>query len=428
MNNRRRILFVAMPSSIHVARWVERIAHLGWDLHLFPVANEPPHENLAGVTIHWPMAPLRPRLLLRMLRRDPLKALNPFTVERRLYPNVTHRTILKVPMVKLSGLLPPSPYPPAEARLADAFGPLTLSLLIRRLRPDLVHSMEFQHAGYRALRAKEMLGAAFPPWLATNWGSDIFLYRHQERHRATIRRLLGSIDLYSCECERDVALARELGLTAPVLPVFPNSGGFDLDKIAALRTPGPIAARRLLMVKGYQHFAGRAMTALDAVERCRDALAGYDILVFSGSADVKARVRNMAEQGCPIYAPDYLSHTEMLRAFGRARAYLGVSLSDAIASSLLEAMAMGAFPIQTNTSCCEEWIEDGISGFAIPADDLDTITARLRRALTDDSLVDRAAAINAATVRDRLEAGMLRQCTRAFYDEAFALTAARRAA
>ena len=33
----RRILFVAMQMSIHVARWIKSIEHKGWDLHLFPV-------------------------------------------------------------------------------------------------------------------------------------------------------------------------------------------------------------------------------------------------------------------------------------------------------------------------------------------------------------------------------------------------------
>ena len=80
---------------------------------------------------------------------------------------------------------------------------------------------------------------------------------------------------------------------------------------------------------------------------------------------------------------------------------------------------MGAFPVQTNTSCCDEWIEDGVSGFAIPPDDLEIITDRLRLALTDDALVDRAAEINAATIRARLDERVLRQQAVAFYDEAF---------
>jgi hypothetical protein len=301
----------------------------------------------------------------------------------------------------------------------DPFSPATLARVIRRLRPDLVHSMEFQHASYRVLRAKDAFGPGFPPWLATNWGSDLYFYRHLPDHRAMIERLLGAIDFYSCECRRDVDIARELGLAAPALPVFPNTGGFDLQEIGRCNS-GPPSRRRLLMVKGYQHFAGRAMTALDAVERCRDLLAGYELVVFSASYDVRDRVDAMARDGWNIRAPGYCRHDEMLALFGRARCYLGVNISDAISTSLLESMAMGAFPIQTNTSCCDEWIVDGESGFSIPPDDLETIVARLRRALTDDALVDAAAERNAVTVRERLDARILAAKAAAMYEGVFA--------
>ena len=115
------------------------------------------------------------------------------------------------------------------------YGPRVLARLIHRLKPDLIHSMEFQHAGYRVLRAKELLGGRFPAWLATNWGSDIYYYRHFDGHRQQIQRLLANIDYYSCECQRDVRLARELGLKGKAMAVFPNSGGIDLAKAEELK-------------------------------------------------------------------------------------------------------------------------------------------------------------------------------------------------
>ena len=54
---------------------------------------------------------------------------------------------------------------------------------------------------------------------------------------------------------------------------------------------------------------------------------------------------------------DFAEHEEIMWNFGQSRIYLGISISDAISTSVLESMAMGCFPIQTNTSCCEEWFE-----------------------------------------------------------------------
>jgi glycosyltransferase involved in cell wall biosynthesis len=118
----------------------------------------------------------------------------------------------------------------------------------------------------------------------------------------------------------------------------------------------------------------------------------------------------------------------MLALFARARFYLGVNISDAISTAMLEAMALGAFPIQTNTACCDEWIEDGRSGFAIPPDDVGLIADRVRRAATDDALVDAAAALNWATVQERLDSRRLKAQAIEFYDRIFADRAHRESA
>jgi hypothetical protein len=307
----------------------------------------------------------------------------------------------------------------SDAVAPALYGPHLLARLVRRLQPDLIHSMEFQHCGYNVLRAKEISGPGFPPWLATNWGSDIYYYRNFPEHRSQISRLLRSIDYYSCECKRDVGLALEMGLSAKVMPVMPNTGGFDLESVATLRQVQSPSTRRLIMVKGYQHFAGRALTALDAIERCAPELKGFQIILFSASTEVIERAEKLEISGMDIYILPYSNHAKMLRMFARSRVYLGVSISDAISTSMLEAMAMGAFPIQTDTSCCDEWITDGRSGFIVPPGDVDLIADRIRRAITNDTLVEQAAEINWKTVQERLDRSVLKQKAIKLYDTIF---------
>src|SRR5207244_10412946 len=99
-------------------------------------------------------------------------------------------------------------------------GPETLAEVIRKIQPDLIHSMEFQHCAYLVLAARDILGAeGFPPWLATNWGSDIYLFGRDPKHAPAIRRVLEAADLYSCECHRDVSLGRAVGYRGLGLPV-----------------------------------------------------------------------------------------------------------------------------------------------------------------------------------------------------------------
>jgi glycosyltransferase involved in cell wall biosynthesis len=231
---------------------------------------------------------------------------------------------------------------------------------------------------------------------------------------------LAAIDFYSCECRRDVKLARNLGYRGFAFASLPNSGGFNLQHVAALRSSDPPSKRKLLMIKGYDHFAGRAMIALDVLEKFADRLKGFQVLLFSPSERPWKRALEMKRRG--VLDIDVLAdtpHDQILSCFGRARLYMGISISDAISTSVLESMAMGAFPIQTDTSCCDEWFKDGEGGFIVPPDDFARICDRFERALSDDALVDRAAQINWETVKSRLDETVLSSQAVRLYETIF---------
>lgn len=423
---RKKILFVAMQNSPHTARWINQIAGGPWDIHLFPMNDIPVHRALRSVTIHQPWLVLRRAMLPRLIG-NPHRLLEDLgAIESELlHHGLPIRYINRLPVLRNF-----NPYMDSGqmASLGESgvkapalYGPKILAKLIDELRPDLIHSLEFQHCGYNVLAASGLVSKSLPLWLATNWGSDIYYYRNDEGHARTLSRLMQTIDFYSCECHRDIELARELGFAGQVMPVIPNAGGFDLQYVATRRQLRRPSQRKLILVKGYQSFAGRALTALDAVEQCESELQGTMIRVYSASLETKARVSELkASTRLDIDILEHASHDAMLRLFGRARVYLGVSISDGISTSMLEAMAMGAFPVQTHTACCSEWFKDGESGFAIPPDDLPVIVDRLRRALTDDALVDRASALNWETVQSRLDQDAIQRVAMGFYETIFA--------
>jgi glycosyltransferase involved in cell wall biosynthesis len=98
----------------------------------------------------------------------------------------------------------------------------------------------------------------------------------------------------------------------------------------------------------------------------------------------------------------------MLRLHGRARVSIGLSISDALSTSALEALVMGSFPIQSNTSCLGELLRDGQSGMLVHPEDPEAVAAALRRAVTDDELVDRAAEINSRIAAEYLDRSTIR--------------------
>ncbi|MDD1617516.1 MAG: glycosyltransferase, partial [Methylococcaceae bacterium] len=117
-----------------------------------------------------------------------------------------------------------------------------------------------------------------------------------------------------------------------------------------------------------------------------------------------------------VCVPQETAHDDILSLHAKARLSIGLSISDGISTSLLEAMVMGSFPIQSCTACADEWIEHGVSGMIVPAEQPEIVAMMIRKALTDDELVNRAAQINWQTALARLNHKDLTQKTLAIYD------------
>lgn len=383
-----RILFVAIPNNVHSARWINQIAEQGWDLHVFPCYEGVLHPKFRNVTTYY-IADAQP---------------NPLVKSRVVWPLRKGGDRLRY----ISSKFPPRWFSRAA----------WLARIIRRIKPDLIHTLEFQRAGYLTLEAKAMFEGRFPPWMTSNWGSDIYLFGPLSKHREKIKAILSSCDYYSSECHRDVELAREYGFRGEAWPVVPAAGGFNLEELRQYRQPGPPSSRRLIALKGYQHWAGRALAGLRAVELCADLLKsrGYSFAVYLANPDVQlAAERVSVATGLPLEDLTSGSREDVLRMHGRARASIGLSISDGLSTSALEALVMGSLPIQSNTSCLTELVRDGEGALMVPPEDPSEIAAAIRRAVTDDELVDRAAELNTRIASERLSEEIVQSQVVAMY-------------
>ncbi|MGC6442422.1 MAG: glycosyltransferase [Rubripirellula sp.] len=374
----RRILFIAMSESVHTARWIRQLADTGWDLHLFPSGSDQVHQELPKLT-YYSVPGSRNRFRNSLIKRG---------TRRTLLPGTLHRKMRRL--------------------RADWFSEAKrLASTIESVKPTLVHSLEIQHSGYLTFDAYQRLqkaGVALPPWMVTNWGSDTYFFARIDEHRKKIKKVLATCDYYDCESNRDQRAARELGFQGHLFPVTPNGGGFDLESFERLRQPGPTSDRRVVLLKGYQFWAGRAMVALRAIELCADALRGYQVRIYSANDDVRLVAQSIADStGVDIRIIPTCDHESMMREHGKARISMGISASDGVSTSFLEALVMGSYPIQSNTAAADEWIRDGESGSLVDPHQPTQIAQTLRRALSDDDLVDRASLINARVARERLD-------------------------
>jgi len=398
-----RVLFVGYLENVHAARWINQLHDQGWDLHFFPIgmpAGQVPHPELRDVTVHM---------------RD-IAFRRPPSVDESI------RTVGGWPFPRR---LPRTGWLTASA-LKAALSPLRreraeeLARTVRALRPDVVHSIEMQQAGYLTLDAKSRC-TAFPPWVLTCWGNDLYLFGRLPAHAKRIRAVLTECDYYICECERDAELARVFGFRGKMLPRFPGPGGLAIDRLGQLRQSGRPSRRRLIVLKGYQHDRGRALVGLEAIRRCADVLGEYRVAVYSASPEVAFAAELLAhDTRMPIEVvsswPHSAAHEDIVRLHGRARASIGLSISDGVSNSMLEAMAMGSLPIQSDNGCEREWVRDGENGLLVAAEDPEAVASALRRALSDDALVDRAAETNWDLVTQRLDQRVIRPEVIAAYE------------
>src|SRR6266498_2259917 len=141
-----RILFVGMTESIHVVRWVNQLQGTNWERFLFSVYDPKPHPELRNLTFinQGEIPGFQSNRSLRYMHGSlPLSIMNAANrfIRKRLKP------------------LDPVIWP-------SSFMIRALTNCIKRIKPDIIHSLEFQGAGYLTLEAKKDFKGKFPKWIA----------------------------------------------------------------------------------------------------------------------------------------------------------------------------------------------------------------------------------------------------------------------
>ena len=369
-----------MADSVHTARWLEQFENSKDEFVFFPSS---PHRRI------------HPKIVRLLNASSPMQISIPRGLSK-------------------TGLI--------LAALDKFFNNRLRGVLLRRainkFEPDILHAVETQGAGYISLEALDKVENK-PFFILTLWGSDLFWFRKFNRHKLRLMSLLPLVDLLSMECERDVEIARDLGFAGKLFPPFPVTGGYEIADSPNSNVKTKTSARRVILVKGHTRFVGRGTQALRAIEELSDRLTGYQVIVYSADPKAKRLANSIAKQtGLPIkvFGRGQIAHQDLLKVFESARIYLGISLSDGISVSLQEAMVCGAFPIQTDTSCADEWIVNSKSGFIVSPNDHIGLVEAIRTALENDELVDSAAQINYEVARKRLDKSKVLAISNNFYN------------
>lgn len=360
-----KILLVSMPS-LHVIRWIENLKDTNFELFWFDVLGRGKLETLNSVTqfTGW--------------KKRKTRHIKGESFLRKKYPNLYEKIL---------------PYLEVTANEA-------LEKIILEIKPDVVHSFEMQNCSYPILKTMRK----FPKvkWLYSCWGSDLFYYKNFKRHNYKIKNVLKRVDFLHTDCIRDFDLATQLNFSGKFLGVIPGGTGYKIKELESFRLP--VLERKIILVKGYEHDLGRGLNIVKALHSIEKKIKEYQIVVFGSHFKVKDYIK-INHLNFNFFDRHELSHGELTKLMGRSLIYIGNSISDGMPNTLLEAIVMGAFPIQSNPGgVTEEIIINNENGFLIQnPESIEEIKENILKAISNFNLLENASLKNQKIANERLD-------------------------
>jgi len=264
---------------------------------------------------------------------------------------------------------------------------------LEKVKPDAVHSMVMFMSCVPIL--KVMQRNRNIKWIFSAWGNDLYYLQNDEKHKRDMIKVLPHIHYMFADCERDYHIAQKYGFQGVYLGTFPTGGGYDLESYQPFKKPK--SERNTILIKGYQHEFGRCNTVLEALNSIKEELVEYNVIVYADNQLVRNKSKELGLDTWPNFSlKGWITHDKLLELKGETLIYIGNSISDGMPNTLLEAIIMEAFPIQSNPGgATAEIIENGVNGFIIEDAEVAAHIANvLLKALNNKEIIDSAIAYN----------------------------------
>ena len=239
----KQLFLIGMADSPHFQRWLQTT-----------------QMNFPEIKI-WIFPSDRPRLTRSKIKL--LKGVGARTKVFRLFPQHKINFII---------------YYVSDILLGIAWRSYLLKYWLQIHRPSVVHFHETQHGAYiynYIYDYKKVHSRAL--YLLSTWGSDLTLYSWVGENEHQVRTSLEWADVITAERASEFEDAKRLGFKGKFsAPIYITIGQKEVTP-EKLTLP---STRKSIIVKGYQHEAGRALNTLEALQGIPEVIQGYEILVF----------------------------------------------------------------------------------------------------------------------------------------------------
>ena len=296
-------------------------------------------------------------------------------------------------------------------------GPLTIPRSARKLRafiqeiqPDIVHAMRIPYEGMLAASAMRGLDTSEkdtrstrPPLVSSIWGNDFTLHAPSTPlMRRYTRMTMQTVNALHADCERDIRLAREWGLSVdkPTL-VVPGNGGIRSDvfypNVEPVKNPVIINPRGIRAYVRNDVFFKSIPLVLEKYPNAKFICSSMQ----GESQAVQWTKELKIEHAVQLNPP--LSHAQMADVFRSAQIVVSPAIHDGTPNSLLEGMACGCFPVAGDLESIREWITHGQNGLLVDPNDPQSLADGILLAIEREDLRREAAGLNAKIISTRAE-------------------------
>ncbi|UZH56745.1 glycosyltransferase family 4 protein [Salinimicrobium tongyeongense] len=272
---------------------------------------------------------------------------------------------------------------------------------LQEIKPDVVQSFEMHSACIPILSVMKKNPEI--TWVYSSWGNDLYFFQRDSAKKEAMQNVLHHVDYMFADCTRDFHLAKKLGFKGDYLGTYPTGGGYDLKEHSS--NIFAHKSKSTILIKGYQHRFGRAKKILEALLLIKKVVENNKVIVFGANEEIQSFVDSEMSDWNNVRVLSAIGRDEVMKLMGESIIYIGNSISDGMPNTLLEAIIMEAFPIQSNPGgATSELIQHGKNGFLIenPLNE-NEIAGHIKVALQDKNIIRKGIEFNTIYLKPKLE-------------------------
>jgi glycosyltransferase involved in cell wall biosynthesis len=295
--------------------------------------------------------------------------------------------------------------------LRAIIGPLSLNApqkrflkMVESIIPDLVHAQRIPFEGLLSQVTPKHI-----PLIVSIWGNDITLHaKGSPIMAAATRRVLQRADALIADTHRDIHLGKEWGLRKDAKTlVIPGAGGIQIENfkpenltndlpeelpeepiIVNPRGQRPGSLRQDIFFHAIKYFVLSGSRGIFVCPSLLGDEQSHNLILKLGIHD-------------RVFLWPKLTQAQLWHLFSKSSVYASPSIHDGTPNSMLEAMALGCFPVTGNIESMREWITHGENGLLVNAKDAKVMANAFVQAINDSALRHRAVKINSELIAER---------------------------